>query len=233
MGKQCLFCGASLDDDAIFCDECGKRQDDEAAKEIAVERAQEVVAAKEQERADMERAKVETEVKAHLETTKEVRPTAEKVQQEMDGKREQAECTQNKKKSAEVKECENDSTKVNIKAEAEARIKPEEEQQTRTDAGCQEMIGHKEEDAKVKKEREVQEKKNNSTYLALASLILGIASIILIFSFTILSLPLCIAGTIFSIKGMKTAKRGMAIAGLIMNGLVLVIFVVAFVAVSS
>ena len=38
-------------------------------------------------------------------------------------------------------------------------------------------------------------------------------------------------GIIISIKGMKTTKRGMAIAGLIVNGLVLAIFVIAFVVV--
>lgn len=37
MSKQCLYCGALLDDDDIFCDECGKRQDDEAAKKIVLQ----------------------------------------------------------------------------------------------------------------------------------------------------------------------------------------------------
>ena len=32
MSKQCLFCGASIDDNALFCDECGKKQDPALAK---------------------------------------------------------------------------------------------------------------------------------------------------------------------------------------------------------
>lgn len=33
MSKKCLFCGAILEDEDIFCDECGKKQDEAAAKE--------------------------------------------------------------------------------------------------------------------------------------------------------------------------------------------------------
>lgn len=35
MSKKCIYCGAELEDDALFCDECGKKQ--EAVKETEVE----------------------------------------------------------------------------------------------------------------------------------------------------------------------------------------------------
>ena len=35
MSKKCIYCGAELEDDALFCDECGKKQ--ELAKETETE----------------------------------------------------------------------------------------------------------------------------------------------------------------------------------------------------
>ena len=65
MSKQCLFCGAVLDDDAIFCDECGKRQDDVSTKEIVSKKEQEETVAKEREQAETEmRIKAEQEAEA-------------------------------------------------------------------------------------------------------------------------------------------------------------------------
>ena len=33
MSKKCLFCGAELEDNAAFCDECGRKQEENAAGE--------------------------------------------------------------------------------------------------------------------------------------------------------------------------------------------------------
>ena len=35
MSKKCIYCGAELEDDALFCDECGKKQ--ELSKEAETE----------------------------------------------------------------------------------------------------------------------------------------------------------------------------------------------------
>ncbi|MBR6401470.1 MAG: zinc-ribbon domain-containing protein, partial [Firmicutes bacterium] len=34
MSKNCIFCGAEIDDDDLFCGECGKKQDPEEKKRI-------------------------------------------------------------------------------------------------------------------------------------------------------------------------------------------------------
>ena len=34
MAKKCIYCGEQLEDDALFCDECGKKQDENEKKRI-------------------------------------------------------------------------------------------------------------------------------------------------------------------------------------------------------
>ena len=57
MSKKCIYCGAELEDDALFCDECGKKQ--ELAKEPEVEQ-------KARKEAEL-KAKQEADVKAKAE----------------------------------------------------------------------------------------------------------------------------------------------------------------------
>ena len=62
--------------------------------------------------------------------------------------------------------------------------------------------------------------------LAIAALVLGILSLIsslCTWLFPICGLPIPIAGVILGVLGLKTSKKGMAIAGLIMAGIALLI----------
>ena len=34
MSKLCIYCGAELDDDCVFCDECGKKQDEQEKQRL-------------------------------------------------------------------------------------------------------------------------------------------------------------------------------------------------------
>ena len=72
MSKKCIYCGAELEDDALFCDECGKKQ--ELAKETETE-------PNDPKDAEL-KAKQEADAKAKAEAAQRAKEEAEKQAQE-------------------------------------------------------------------------------------------------------------------------------------------------------
>lgn len=111
MSKKCLFCGAELEDNAVFCDECGRKQEKNTADE--------------------------------------------------------------------------------------SKSQPEKEQVTQN--------------------QENEERKKAQAYHAWVSLIVGVISIVLIFVFPFVSLPISIIGIVLGIKGIKSSKKAFSVVGSVIN----------------
>lgn len=177
MSKKCIYCGAELEDDALFCDECGKKQ--ELAKEAETEQN----APKDAEL----KAKQEADAKAKAEAAQRAKEEAEKQEQE----------------AAEAK----------AKLEAEKQAKAEEEAEAK----------------RLEKERKKEERKANPTYKAYASLILGILIWITFMmgaAGLIVTLLMMVLGMVFGVQALKSTKKKIAIAGLVLNGLMVALIVV-------
>ena len=180
MSKKCIYCGAELEDDALFCDECGKKQ--ELAKETETE-------PNDPKDAEL-KTKQEADAKAKAEAAKE---EAEKQAQE----------------AAEEK----------AKLEAEKQAKAEEEARKEKAAEAK----------RLEKERKKEERKANPTYKAYASLILGILIWITFMmgaAGLIVTLLMMVLGMFFGVQALKSTKKKIAIAGLVLNGLMVALIVV-------
>ena len=79
-----------------------------------------------------------------------------------------------------------------------------------------------------KKKLEKEQIKNSPEYKGKIGMILGICCIIFMFT-GIVPLILFIPGLVFSAKGLKAEKNGQAIAGLICNGIIFLVIVVALI----
>ena len=131
MSKKCLFCSAILEDEDVFCDECGKKQDETAATEKVEHRTEdkrkehEVVAATVQEEVREQKAREEAEAKkrTQLELARRIKAEAEA----------RAEAERKAKAEAEAKERERAETELRIKAEAEAKVRLEAEQKAKAE----------------------------------------------------------------------------------------------------
>lgn len=77
---------------------------------------------------------------------------------------------------------------------------------------------------KVKKQEEPKEDKNG---LCIASMVLGIISIVL-FLIWFISIPCAILAVIFGCIGIKSSKKGMAIAGIVTGSITGVLMVIIF-----
>lgn len=183
MSKKCIYCGAELEDDALFCDECGKKQ--ELAKETETE-------PNDPKDAEL-KAKQEADAKAKAEAAQRAKEEAEKQAQE----------------AAEAK----------AKLEAEKQAKAEEEARKEKAAEAK----------RLEKERKKEERKANPTYKAYASLILGILIWITFMmgaAGLIVTLLMMILGMVFGVQALKSTKKKIAIAGLVLNGLMVALIVV-------
>ena len=119
MSKKCLFCGATLEDEDLFCDECGKKQDQtsikaeaerkakeqEQAKKVAEERAREEAERKAREKEETEmRIKAEAEARVRLEAEQKAQEEARrKAQEEAAAKAESKRIEQEKRKEEREK----------------------------------------------------------------------------------------------------------------------------------
>ena len=97
MSKNCIFCGAEIDDDDLFCGECGKKQDPEEKKRIEQAEAEAKAKAEAEMRLKREQAEREAQQRqAQIDKETEMRIRAEaeakaKYEHEAQIKREQAE----------------------------------------------------------------------------------------------------------------------------------------------
>ena len=112
MSKKCIYCGAELEDDALFCDECGKKQ--ELPKEAETEQnAPKDAELKAKQEADA-KAKAEAAQRAKEEAEKQAQEAAEaKLEAEKQAK---AEEEARKEKAAEAKRLEKERKKEERKA---------------------------------------------------------------------------------------------------------------------
>ena len=111
MSKKCIYCGAELEDDALFCDECGKKQ--ELVKKVEVEQN----AKKEAEL----KAKQEAEAKAKADADA-IAETAQKAKEEAEKQAQEAAEVKAKLEAEKQAKAEEEARKESrIKAEAEAK----------------------------------------------------------------------------------------------------------------
>lgn len=190
MSKKCIYCGAELEDDALFCDECGKKQ--ELAKETGTE--QNI-----QKDAEM-KAKQEADAKAKAEAAQKAKEEAEK----------QAKAEEEARKEKEIR----------IKAEAEARVRVEAEQKERAAAQekAEKKAAEEAEAIRLEKERKKEERKANPTYKAYASLIFGILTWVTSPTGIIPMITIPV-GVFFGVQAMKSTKKKTALVGLALNGI--------------
>lgn len=78
---------------------------------------------------------------------------------------------------------------------------------------------------KVEKAKKQEERKNNPKHLAVASLILGIISYLSIVTI-IIPIATSILGIIWGVKGRKSEKKKIAIAGIVLNIGFIVLFII-------
>lgn len=222
MSKKCIYCGAELEDDALFCDECGKKQEsvkeaEQNAKKEAELKAKQEAEAKAKADAD---AIAEAAQKAKEEVEKQAREAAE-VKAKLEAER-QAKAEEKSRREKEIR----------TKAEAEARVCAESEQKEQAEA--QAMAEKKAEEAaeamRLEKEHKKDEQKANPTYKAYASLILGILTWATSTTGLIIPLITMLLGIFFGVQALKTTKKKTAIVGLVLNGLMAVLVVAIMIA---
>ena len=217
MSKKCIYCGAELEDDALFCDECGKKQ--ELFKEAETEQN----APKDAEL----KAKQEADAKANAEAAQRAKEEAEKQEQEAA----EAKVKLEAEKQAKAEEEARKEKEIRIKAEAEARVRVEAEQKERAAAQekAEKKAAEEAEAIRLEKERKKEERKANPTYKAYASLILGILIWITFMmgaAGLIVTLLMMVLGMVFGVQALKSTKKKIAIAGLVLNGLMVALIVV-------
>lgn len=218
MSKKCIYCGAELEDDALFCDECGKKQ--ELSKEAETEQN----ALKDAEL----KAKQEADAKAKAEAAQRAKEEAEKQAQEAA----EAKAKLEAEKQAKAEEEARKEKEIRIKAEAEARVRVEAEQKERAAAQekAEKKAAEEAEAKRLEKERKKEERKANPTYKAYASLILGILTWATSTTGLIIPLITMLLGIFLGVQALKTTKKKTAIAGLVLNGLMAVLVVAIMIA---
>lgn len=218
MSKKCIYCGAELEDDALFCDECGKKQ--ELPKEAETEQN----APKDAEL----KAKQEADAKAKAEAAQRAKEEAEKQALEAA----EAKAKLEAEKQAKAEEEARKEKEIRIKAEAEARVRVEAEQKERAAAQekAEKKAAEEAEAKRLEKERKKEERKANPTYKAYASLILGILTWATSTTGLIIPLITMLLGIFLSVQALKTTKKKTAIAGLVLNGLMAVLVVAIMIA---
>lgn len=216
MSKKCIYCGAELEDDALFCDECGKKQ--ELSKETETEQN----APKDAEL----KAKQEADAKAKAEAAQRAKEEAEKQAQEA------AEVKAKLEAERQAKAEEESRKEIRTKAEAEARVRTESEQKEKAEArAVAEKKAEKAAEAThLEKEQKKDEQKVNPTYKAYASLILGILTWATSTTGLIIPLITMLLGIFLGVQALKTTKKKTAIAGLVLNGLMAVLVVAIMIA---
>ena len=141
-------------------------------------------------------------------------------------------CDECGKKQELAKETEtepNDPKDAELKAkqEADAKAKAEAAQRAKEEA---EKQAQEAAEAKLEaKERKKEERKANPTYKAYASLILGILIWITFMmgaAGLIVTLLMMVLGMVFGVQALKSTKKKIAIAGLVLNGLMVALIVV-------
>ena len=220
--KKCIYCGAELEDDALFCDECGKKQ--ELVKKVEVEQN----AKKEAEL----KAKQEAEAKAKADADA-IAEAAQKAKEEAEKQAQEAAEVKAKLEAERQAKAEEESRKeIRTKAEAEARVRTESEQKEKAEArAVAEKKAEKAAEAThLEKEQKKDEQKANPTYKAYASLILGILTWATSTTGLIIPLITMLLGIFLGVQALKTTKKKTAIAGLVLNGLMAVLVVAIMIA---
>lgn len=139
-------------------------------------------------------------------------------------------CDECGKKQELAKETEtepNDPKDAELKAkqEADAKAKAEAAQRAKEEARKEKAAEAK----RLEKERKKEERKANPTYKAYASLILGILIWITFMmgaAGLIVTLLMMVLGMVFGVQALKSTKKKIAIAGLVLNGLMVALIVV-------
>ena len=222
MSKKCIYCGAELEDDALFCDECGKKQ--ELVKKVEVEQN----AKKEAEL----KAKQEAEAKAKADADA-IAETAQKAKEETEKQAQEAVEVKAKLEAEKQAKAEEEARKESrIKAEAEARVRVEAEQKERAEeqAVAEKKAAEEAEAKRLGKEHKKDAQKADPTYKAYASLILGILTWATSTTGLIIPLITMLMGIFLGVQALKTTKKKTAIAGLVLNGLMAVLVVAIMIA---
>jgi hypothetical protein len=181
------------------------------------------------ERLEIERIQAEVEQKAQEEAERKAREEAEQRAREEEQRKARVNIESQAKEEADLKvqaELEQFKAEAEKKALAEAREKAEKQAKDEADKKL------KAETHKEKKE-DSQKCKENPKQLAVYSLICSCLSWVCLFStiLAFLSIPFAIAGVVIGIKGIKLNKNAMATAGIIIGGVLLLVFIVVMIAI--
>jgi len=131
------------------------------------------------------------------------------------------------KADAEAKERAEKEAELRIRAEAEAKVRLEAEQKARaeTEIRKKEEAAKRAEEQRIANEKKQEERRDNPVHSAITGLVLGLASLIFVFTAPFISSAVSVAGIIISMKGLKSKKRGISIVAIILNGIVITLFV--------
>lgn len=141
-------------------------------------------------------------------------------------------CDECGKKQELAKETEtepNDPKDAELKAKQEADAKAKAEAAQRAKEEAEKQAQEAAEAKRLEKERKKEERKANPTYKAYASLILGILIWITFMmgaAGLIVTLLMMVLGMVFGVQALKSTKKKIAIAGLVLNGLMVALIVV-------
>lgn len=224
MSKKCIYCGAELEDDALFCDECGKKQ--ELAKEPEVEqKARKGAELKAKQEAD---AKAKAEADAIAEVAQKAKEEAEKKAQEAAELKAKLEADKQAKAAEKTRKEKEICTKT--ETEARARMETEQKEQAGVQAIAEKKAAEEAEAKRLEKEHKKDAQKADPTYKAYASLILGILTWATSTTGLIIPLITMLLGIFLGVQALKSTKKKTAIAGLVLNGLMAVLVVAIMIA---
>lgn len=202
---KCVKCGCEFEE-GLFCPECGAKYDEKEAEEKRIQDEIRMKEEKEKRKLELEKAKVEQEKLA-----------VEKAAYEAELARQQNE-------------------KARIEQENRAKMEEQErkrqEELTRTFNGVlyntiEEMNVAK--DA-YEKQVAIEKQTKRTNLLAVSSFVLALATLPL-FATAVLWLPSIVLSIVFGVKAVKrkTNKKGLVIAGFLVDAFYILLFIVAFI----
>lgn len=231
---KCVKCGYVFDE-GMFCPECGAKYDEDEAKRIETERLEAENKKEEEERLRKELLKKEAEDKKAQD---EIRRQEEKEKRELE--LEKAKVEQEKlaveKAAYEAELARQQNEKARIEQENRARMeeqkRKQQEELARTFNGVLYSTVDEMNVAKAAYDEQVviAKKAKNANSMAIWSFVLSLATYPLVMT-VVLWLPSFVLSIVFGVQALKrkTEKKGFVIAGFIVDGLYVLMIIIALI----
>ena len=235
---KCVKCGCEFEE-GLFCPECGAKYDEKEAEEKRIQDEIRMKEEKEKRKLELEKAKVEQEKLAVEKAAYEAELARQKnekarIEQENRAKMEE----QERKRQEELTRTfngvlYNTIDEMNAAKEVyEEQERKRQEELTRTFNGVlyntiEEMNVAK--DA-YEKQVAIEKQTKRTNLLAISSFVLALATLPL-FATAVLWLPSIVLSIVFGVKAVKrkTNKKGLVIAGFLVDAFYILLFIVAFI----